>query len=79
MLEQIVEDARKYSSESDVRASEIVRSLVHSAYDARRQTSFENVHPRGQWGSATARSFIADLKEAFTCGVGRLYNDRYKH
>lgn len=75
--DDVVDDIRKQGPQPDATASEFIRGLVQLAHDVRHKADYSNLNRRGQWGSATARAFVADLKEAFLRAVGEYFIDRY--
>lgn len=76
-MEEVVEDVSEQGPQPDATPSEVIRALVQLVHDARHRADYMHLNRRGQWGSATARAFVADLKEAFLKAIGRLYEDRY--
>lgn len=75
--EEVVADIQGQGPQPDATASEFVRALVQLAHDVRHKADYSHLNRRGQWGSATAKAFVADLKEAFLRAVGEHYVDRY--
>lgn len=75
---QVCEDIRDQGPQPDASASELVRALVHLAHDVRHKADYSHLNPRGQYGSATAKAFVADLKEAFLRAIGQMYVERYE-
>jgi len=75
--DDVVDDICEQGPQADATASEFVRGLVQLAHDVRHKADYSNLNRRGQWGSATARAFVADLKEAFLRAVGEYFIDRY--
>lgn len=73
---ELVEAVRESSVESDARASEVVRAIVLLVHEASHRVDYSRVDRRGQWGSPTARAFIAELREAYLRAVGSLYMER---
>ena len=64
-LQEIVDEVRKTSPESDTRASEVVEAIIHLVYEARGFYEFSRVPRRGRWGSITEKQFPAALSAAF--------------
>lgn len=75
--DEVVDDIREQGPQADATASEFIRGLVQLAHDVRHKADYSSLNRRGQWGSATARAFVADLKEAFVRAVGEYFIDRY--
>lgn len=75
-IDELVEDVRDGSLEPGARASEVFRAIVQLVHEARHKVDYSRVSRRGQWGSPTARAFIAELREAFLKAVGALYEER---
>lgn len=75
--EEVVVDVREQGPQPDATPSEFARALVQLAHDARHKADYMQLNRRGQWGSATAKAFVADMKEAFLRAIGQLYVDRY--
>lgn len=75
---QVTEDVRDQGPQADASASELVRALVHLAHDVRHKADYSHLNPRGQYGSPTARAFVADLKDTFLRAIGQLYVERYE-
>lgn len=77
MIDRVVSDMCEQTPQKDAKASEFVRAIIQLAEEARHHQDFSHVNRRGQWGSPTARAFVADLKDAFLRAIGRHYIDRY--
>ncbi|MCG3132803.1 MAG: hypothetical protein FLDDKLPJ_03669 [Phycisphaerae bacterium] len=75
--DDVVDDIREQGPQPDATASEFIRGLVQLAHDVRHKADYSALNRRGQWGSATARAFVADLKEAFLRAIGEYFIDRY--
>lgn len=75
--DDVVDDVREQGPQPDATASEFIRGLVQLAHDVRHKADYSALNRRGQWGSATARAFVADLKEAFLRAIGEYFIDRY--
>lgn len=75
--QDVVDDVCQQGPQADATASEFVRGLVQLAHDVRHKADYSHLNRRGQWGSATARAFVADLKEAFLRAIGEYYIDRF--
>lgn len=71
MLEELVVEIRTRSAERDVRASEVLHSLVLLANDVRPLLDLDSVGPRGQWGSSTAAALPFSLRDAFRRAIGK--------
>lgn len=71
------DDIRTQGPQPDASASEVGRALIMLAHDSRLKTNFSNLSPRGQYGSTTARAFVAGIKEALLKAVGRQYIERF--
>lgn len=76
---EVVSDIQEQGPQSDATSSEFVRAIVQLAYDARHKADYSRLNRRGQWGSPTAKAFVADLKDAFLRAIGQHYLDRYPH
>jgi len=76
---EVVGDIQEQGPQSDATSSEFVRAIVQLAYDARHKADYSRLNRRGQWGSPTAKAFVADLKEALLKAIGQHYLDRYSY
>jgi hypothetical protein len=65
MMEELLTQIQNYSGQKDAKASEMFHALVSALYEARELLDFNDVQPRGKWGSPTARAFPVSLKNAF--------------
>jgi hypothetical protein len=74
---QVRDDVRDQGPQPDASASELVRALVHLAHDVRHKAEYSHLSRRGQYGSATAKAFVDDLKLSFLRAVGQLYIERH--
>ena len=77
MIDRVVGDLRESTPQKDATASEFARAIIQLAEECRHHQDFTHVGRRGQWGSPTARAFVADLKEGFLQAIGRHFIDRY--
>jgi hypothetical protein len=77
MIDRVVGDLRESTPQKDATASEFARAIIQLAEESRHHQDFTHVGRRGQWGSPTARAFVADLKEGFLQAIGRHFIDRY--
>lgn len=75
--EEVVNDIRDQGPQPDASTSELVRALLQLAHEVRHKADYMHLNRRGQFGSATARAFVADIKDAFLRAIGQLYVDRY--
>lgn len=64
MLDELLTEIRNRGAERDVRASEVLHSLVLAAYEARPYLDLSQMQPRGQWGSASAAALPLALRDA---------------
>ncbi len=76
MVEELVIQARAYSLEKDIRASELFHALVLCVWEARTQLDLSGVQPRGRWGSPTAAALPVALKNAFQEAIAQLLRSR---
>ena len=77
MIDRVVSDLQEKTPQKDVTASEFARAIIQLADESRHHQDFTHVNRRGQWGSPTARAFIADLKKAFLRAVGRHFIEHH--
>ena len=77
MIDRVVSDLQEKTPQKDVTASEFARAIIQLADESRHHQDFTQMNRRGQWGSPTARAFIADLKKAFLRAVGRHFIEHH--
>lgn len=77
MIDRVVSDLQEKTPQKDVTASEFARAIIQLADESRHHQDFTHVNRRGQWGSPTARAFIADLKKSFLRAVGRHFIEHH--
>ena len=63
MIDELLERIRKYSGQSDAKASEMFHALVSALYEARERLDLQDIPPRGRWGTPTARAFPIATQE----------------
>jgi hypothetical protein len=49
--------------------ADIYEALILAAYEAREETDFSRIRPRGRWGTPTAAAFRVALKTALQRGL----------
>ncbi len=78
MIERVVGGLQEMTPQKNATASEFARSIIQLAEECRHHQDFTHVKRRGQWGSPTARAFVADIKKGFLSAIGRHFIDRYR-
>lgn len=67
MLKELERDLQMTSDDGS--KAEVVKALIRAAHAARPHFDYSGLQPRGQWGSASANAFQADLKKVYARGV----------
>jgi hypothetical protein len=77
MIDRVIDDLVQKTPQKDVTASEFARAIIQLAEESRHHQDFGHVNRRGQWGSPTARAFVADLKKAFFRAIARHFIEQH--
>ena len=80
-LKDLVVQHNRKSSQGDIRHSEIVRGLVHILSDARNLIEYDEIRPRGNWGSREEKEYSHHLAELYLRAIvkhaRKQYGDRF--
>ena len=71
MLDDIVDNVSKYGPQKDVSVSEVFQGLVYALHRSIDDVKLKDVPPRGQWGTATEKSFVYELGLCFEEAISR--------